>query len=48
MENIITGAVFGASLIASGMYQPHTIDLQFSLKSCDMLQMFLATTGCTA
>lgn len=48
MDNIITGAAFGASLVASGMYQPYTIALQFSLKRWDMLQIFLTATGCTA
>lgn len=48
MDTIITGAVFGASLVASGMYQPDMIAQQFSLRAWNILQMFLASIGCTA
>lgn len=48
MENVITGAAFGASLVASGIYQPQLLAMQFALKRWDMFQIFLTATGSTA
>lgn len=48
MDTIITGAAFGASLVASFMYQPHLIAAQFSLQHWNMVQTFLTATGSSA
>lgn len=48
METIITGAAFGASLVASGAYQPHLMALQFSLQKWNLFQTFLTATASSA
>ncbi|KAF3767389.1 hypothetical protein M406DRAFT_61302 [Cryphonectria parasitica EP155] len=48
MDTIITGSAFGASLAASGMYEPYLIASQFTLQKWNMVQTFLTATGCSA
>lgn len=48
MDTIITGAAFGASLVASSMYQPYLIASQFTFERWNMVQTFLAATGSSA
>ncbi|KAK0714827.1 hypothetical protein B0H67DRAFT_490339 [Lasiosphaeris hirsuta] len=48
MENIISGAVFGAGLTASGMYQPAVIMGQLKFESFHMIQVFLTATASSA
>ncbi|KAL2024606.1 hypothetical protein VTK56DRAFT_7649 [Thermocarpiscus australiensis] len=48
MNNLLTGAVFGAALTASGVYLPSVILSQFSFSDFRMLQTFLtAVAGST-
>jgi hypothetical protein len=48
MDTVITGAAFGAALVASGMYSPYLIASQFTFEKWNMIQTFLTATGCTA
>ncbi|ROW05114.1 hypothetical protein VSDG_00394 [Cytospora chrysosperma] len=48
MDTVVTGAAFGAALVASGMYSPYLIASQFSFEKWNMIQTFLTATGCTA
>lgn len=48
MDIIITGSVFGAGLVASGMYQPNLLTSQFTLTEWNMAQTFFTATGCGA
>jgi len=41
MDNLITGAAFGAALTASGVYQPSVILSQLKFENFHMLQTFL-------
>ncbi|KAI1332964.1 hypothetical protein F5Y16DRAFT_227 [Xylariaceae sp. FL0255] len=45
LEAFFTGAVFGASLAVSGMYQPAVILSQMRLENFHMMQTFLAASG---
>jgi len=44
MENLLSGATFGAALTASGVYQPSVIISQLKFENFHMLQAFL--TAC--
>ncbi|ROW13261.1 hypothetical protein VPNG_04807 [Cytospora leucostoma] len=48
MNTVITGAAFGAALVASGMYSPYLIASQLSFDKWNMFQTFLTATGCSA
>ncbi|KAK4449999.1 hypothetical protein QBC34DRAFT_79880 [Podospora aff. communis PSN243] len=49
MEHLVSGAVFGAALTASGVYQPSVILSQLKFTNFHMLQAFLAgAAGSTA
>ncbi|OIW28389.1 YeeE/YedE family protein [Coniochaeta ligniaria NRRL 30616] len=45
MATILTGLAFGASLVASGVYQPSVILGQLSLDNWHMIQAFLTATA---
>lgn len=45
MATILTGLAFGASLVASGVYQPSVILGQLSLENWHMIQSFLTATA---
>lgn len=44
----VTGAAFGAALVASGVYQPAVILDQLTWENCHMLQAFLTATAASA
>lgn len=44
----VTGAAFGAALVASGVYQPAVILDQLKWENCHMLQAFLTATAASA
>ncbi|CAK7271813.1 hypothetical protein SEPCBS119000_004798 [Sporothrix epigloea] len=44
----VTGAAFGAALVASGVYQPAVIISQLTWDNCHMLQAFLSATAASA
>ncbi|PSR80168.1 hypothetical protein BD289DRAFT_485125 [Coniella lustricola] len=48
MDILITGSVFGAGLVTSGMYQPYLLSSQFALTEWNMAQTFFTATGCGA
>lgn len=48
IDTVVSGAAFGAALVASGMYSPYLIASQFTMQRWNMLQTFLTATGCTA
>ncbi|KAG8167239.1 hypothetical protein KVR01_002928 [Diaporthe batatas] len=48
IATVLSGAAFGAALVASGMYSPYLIASQFTMQRWNMLQTFLTATGCTA
>jgi hypothetical protein len=45
MSTILSGAAFGAALVASGMYQPSVILGQFDFSNFQMLQTFLTASA---
>lgn len=45
MATILTGLAFGASLVASGVYQPSVILGQLDLSNWHMIQAFLTATA---
>lgn len=45
MATILTGLAFGASFVASGVYQPSVILGQLSLENWHMIQSFLTATA---
>lgn len=45
MENIVSGAAFGAALTASGVFQPSVIVSQLKFENFHMLQTFLTATA---
>ncbi|GAB1316686.1 hypothetical protein MFIFM68171_06896 [Madurella fahalii] len=45
MNNLLSGAAFGAALTASGVYEPATILSQFDFTNFHMLQTFLAAAA---
>jgi len=48
MENLITGAAFGAALTASGVYQPSVIISQLKFENWHMIQAFLTGVASSA
>ncbi|KAL1845030.1 hypothetical protein VTK73DRAFT_1308 [Phialemonium thermophilum] len=48
MATVLTGAVFGAALVAAGVFQPSVILSQFRLENWHMMQSFLTATACSA
>ncbi|KKY36879.1 hypothetical protein UCDDA912_g03106 [Diaporthe ampelina] len=48
LDTVGAGVAFGAALVASGMYSPYLIASQFTLQRWNMVQTFLAATGCSA
>lgn len=45
MSTILSGASFGAALVAAGMYQPSVILGQLKFENFQMLQTFLAAAA---
>jgi hypothetical protein len=45
METILSGATFGAALIAAGVYQPSVIVGQLKLENWHMMQSFLTAAA---
>ncbi len=45
MATVLTGLAFGASLVASGVYQPSVILGQLDLSNWHMIQAFLTATA---
>lgn len=45
MATVLTGLAFGASLVASGVYQPSVIRGQLDLSNWHMIQAFLTATA---
>ena len=48
MDNLISGAAFGAALTASGVFQPTVILGQLQFTNFQMIQTFLTATGTSA
>ncbi|KAK1767989.1 YeeE/YedE family protein [Phialemonium atrogriseum] len=48
IATVLTGAAFGASLVASGVFQPSVILSQFRLENWHMTQAFLTATASSA
>jgi hypothetical protein len=48
MESVLTGAVFGAALTSSGVYQPSTIVSQLAFTDWHMIQVFLTAAATSA
>ncbi|SPO05923.1 uncharacterized protein DNG_08612 [Cephalotrichum gorgonifer] len=45
---LVTGAVFGAALVAAGVHDPAVVISQFKFENFDMVQSFLAATATTS
>lgn len=45
---VVTGAAFGASFVASGVFQPSVIMSQLKLENWHMAQAFLTATASSA
>ncbi|CAM1511605.1 Fc.00g091180.m01.CDS01 [Cosmosporella sp. VM-42] len=48
MASLFSGAVFGAAMVAAGVYQPSTVISQFKLENWHMLQVMLIGTAGSA
>ena len=48
VSTVLTGAAFGASLVASGVFQPAVIISQLRLQDWHMAQAFLTATAISA
>ncbi|KAF7560530.1 hypothetical protein G7046_g3614 [Stylonectria norvegica] len=48
MASLLSGAAFGAALVAAGVYQPSTIISQFKFEDWHMFQVFLGATVSSA
>ena len=48
LSSVTAGALFGASLAASGVWSPDVIIGQMQLQDFHMLQVFLVATGSSA
>ncbi|KAJ2892776.1 hypothetical protein MKZ38_009382 [Zalerion maritima] len=48
LNTVVSGATFGAALVASGVYQPSVIIGQLKLENWHMLQAFLTATASSA
>lgn len=48
MASLLSGAAFGAALVAAGVYQPATIISQLKFQEWHMLQVFLTATASSA
>jgi hypothetical protein len=48
MESVLTGAVFGAALTSSGVYQPAVIVSQLAFTNWHMIQAFLSAAAVSA
>lgn len=47
MATILTGAAFGAAMVAAGVHDPAVLISQFKFDNFDMLQSFLAASATT-
>lgn len=48
MNTLLTGAVFGAALTSSGVYQPSVIVSQLRFSNWHMIQAFLTAAATSA
>jgi len=48
MNNLVSGAAFGAALTASGVFQPSVILGQLKFENFHMIQAFLTATASSA
>lgn len=48
MSTLLSGALFGAALTASGVYQPSVIISQLSFTNFHMIQVFLTAAAGSA
>lgn len=47
MATLLTGAAFGAAMVAAGVHDPAVLISQFKFENFDMLQSFLAASATT-